>query len=149
MVNTLRAGATRWLGKAMATRVRNLRWVFFGDTTVIILYGLVVIASQYTPMPDESVRERIGGIVLLTWYALPCLLLLIGQLFLARTEAARFTVFLTSLIVTGLLVVMNNGPQSSGYLGYRPTGIATMILFFGVTLPPVGLTSWVSGSQCS
>ncbi len=48
--------------------------------------------------------------------------------------------FLTALIVTGLLVVVNNGLHWSGYLGYRPTGIATMILFFAVTLPPVGLS---------
>src|SRR5262249_25826619 len=124
-----------------------LEWAFLALTTAILLYGLVVLASQYTLTPVDSVRERVRGVVVLSWFALPLLLILVGQVFIARGEAAKFALLLTALIVTGLLVILYNGPPSSGHTGPGPAGIVAATLFLAVTSPLVGVSMlglWIS-----
>jgi hypothetical protein len=54
---------------ARRNRVANWpEWILSAITTCLLLYALAVIGSEYTPMPDESLRERVRGMVLLTWY---------------------------------------------------------------------------------
>jgi hypothetical protein len=116
-------------------------------TAGMLIHGVAMLWLDGHPDSGDSTLEIVRSTVMFVWCGLPYCLLLAAQLFFSRTLGAKFALLATTLVTSGVGVILYNRPPTTGHtVDLGVLGAFLSMMFTGAHMSLAVMGAWIAQS---